>query len=391
MNPGKIVAVDLNRRATERRRTLNRLYLIVGGARRHRAVRGADRPVVRQLGRLQGRISRRRPRRILGQPVHVNGSADASILPSPSLTFTDVEVGETEGQPMMTVKRFSVTIELMPLIQGEIRVVSMKLEKPVVARRGRRRRPGRLDDPRRGLARPRSRQGRLERRRDHRTARSSMTMREAVRPSGSPTSRRPSRRARWPGRGGSRAATRPTACRRSSRFPPAAATTDGSLRVKADVTPGQWPIAIGADGVLAQGEAGPTYTGTYNLTQVIPAATEGEEGRRRRHRLAERGQLQAHPRPARGRQGGALRRPAGPAVEPRRVDDARRSARPRASSPPSRPASSTSTARSARDRRSRSRWRPRPTSSSNGCVASPCRGSPAPCASTCPPSSSAVR
>ncbi|MCP4309205.1 MAG: AsmA family protein, partial [bacterium] len=70
--------------------------------------------------------------KILGQPVRVHGSADASILPSPSLTFTDVKVGDTEGRPMMTVDRFAVTIELLPLIQGEIRVVSMTLEKPVV-------------------------------------------------------------------------------------------------------------------------------------------------------------------------------------------------------------------------------------------------------------------
>ncbi|HMN86585.1 MAG TPA: AsmA family protein [Bauldia sp.] len=70
--------------------------------------------------------------KILGQPVRVDGSAKASILPSPSLTFTDVKVGDTEGRPMMTVEKFSVTIELMPLLEGEIRVVTMKIEKPVV-------------------------------------------------------------------------------------------------------------------------------------------------------------------------------------------------------------------------------------------------------------------
>jgi len=70
--------------------------------------------------------------RILGQPVTVVGSARASILPSPSLTFGDVRVGDVDGKPMMTVDRFEVTIELMPLLQGEIRVVSMKLRRPVV-------------------------------------------------------------------------------------------------------------------------------------------------------------------------------------------------------------------------------------------------------------------
>jgi len=68
--------------------------------------------------------------KILGQPVRVEGTAAASILPSPSLTFTDVEVGDVGGEPMLTVDRFSVTIEMMPLLQGEIRVVAMKLERP---------------------------------------------------------------------------------------------------------------------------------------------------------------------------------------------------------------------------------------------------------------------
>jgi hypothetical protein len=70
--------------------------------------------------------------RILGHPVTVGGSANASILPSPSLTFTDVRVGPADAPPMMTVERFDVTIELMPLLQGEIRVTSMRLDSPAV-------------------------------------------------------------------------------------------------------------------------------------------------------------------------------------------------------------------------------------------------------------------
>lgn len=70
--------------------------------------------------------------KILGQPVRVVGTASATLLPLPSLAFTQVEVGDTEGAPMMTVEKFDVTIELMPLLEGEIRVVSMKLQKPHV-------------------------------------------------------------------------------------------------------------------------------------------------------------------------------------------------------------------------------------------------------------------
>ena len=35
--------------------------------------------------------------KILGQPVRVVGTASATLLPLPSLTFTQVEVGDTEG------------------------------------------------------------------------------------------------------------------------------------------------------------------------------------------------------------------------------------------------------------------------------------------------------
>ncbi len=64
--------------------------------------------------------------------MHVAGDAKATILPSPSLTFTDVEVDDEHGARIMDVARFEVVIELMPLLQGEFRVVTMRLEKPVV-------------------------------------------------------------------------------------------------------------------------------------------------------------------------------------------------------------------------------------------------------------------
>ena len=69
---------------------------------------------------------------ILGHPVKVNGTASASVLPSPSLTFTDVEVDDGNGGPLMTVQRFSATVELVPLFQGQIHIVSLTLEQPDV-------------------------------------------------------------------------------------------------------------------------------------------------------------------------------------------------------------------------------------------------------------------
>jgi uncharacterized protein involved in outer membrane biogenesis len=69
--------------------------------------------------------------RILGQEVRVNGSADARLLPFPSVTFNDVEVGAQEGaEPMMRIARFSMDAELAPFLSGEIRIIDMRIEEP---------------------------------------------------------------------------------------------------------------------------------------------------------------------------------------------------------------------------------------------------------------------
>ena len=49
--------------------------------------------------------------RIIGQPVKVRGDADARLLPFPSVTFSDVVVGD-EAEPAMTISRFSMDAEL---------------------------------------------------------------------------------------------------------------------------------------------------------------------------------------------------------------------------------------------------------------------------------------
>jgi len=67
--------------------------------------------------------------RLFGHRVKVLGTADARLFPVPSLTFTDVRIGDSEA-PLVTVSRFEVDIELAPLIKGEIRVLDMRLEQP---------------------------------------------------------------------------------------------------------------------------------------------------------------------------------------------------------------------------------------------------------------------
>ncbi|WP_321339250.1 AsmA family protein [Breoghania sp.] len=67
----------------------------------------------------------------LGQRVSVLGSADARLLPTPTLTFSDVRVGEAED-PLMVISHFKVRVELPPLLTGKIQVVDMRLERPEI-------------------------------------------------------------------------------------------------------------------------------------------------------------------------------------------------------------------------------------------------------------------
>ena len=66
----------------------------------------------------------------------MRGSADARLLPFPSVTFSDVAIGEDDnGQPLMTVARFSMDAELAPFLRGEILIFDMRLERPSVTLR----------------------------------------------------------------------------------------------------------------------------------------------------------------------------------------------------------------------------------------------------------------
>lgn len=67
--------------------------------------------------------------RALGHRVTVLGEADLRLLPAPSISFSDVRVGEAED-PLLVVSQFNVRIELPPLLKGEIRVLDMELDRP---------------------------------------------------------------------------------------------------------------------------------------------------------------------------------------------------------------------------------------------------------------------
>ncbi|PSH69907.1 cell envelope biogenesis protein AsmA [Phyllobacterium brassicacearum] len=70
---------------------------------------------------------------LLGRPVTVAGSASARLLPFPSVTFSDVKVGDPGTEPVMTIDRFSMDAELAPFIRGQILIFDMRLEAPIVS------------------------------------------------------------------------------------------------------------------------------------------------------------------------------------------------------------------------------------------------------------------
>lgn len=67
--------------------------------------------------------------RALGHKVTVLGEADMTFLPAPTLTFSDVRVGGAED-PLLVVRRFSMRMDLPPLLKGEFHILDMTLDRP---------------------------------------------------------------------------------------------------------------------------------------------------------------------------------------------------------------------------------------------------------------------
>jgi len=215
--------------------------------------------------------------KIVGRPVHVVGSASATLLPSPSLTFEDVTVGDVAGEPMMTVDRFEITIELMPLLQGQFRVTSMRLDRPrthVVVNDA-----GRLDwqarseaskalDPENViLDRLEIVDGRIDY--SDRIGEADLTF-EGV----NAVVEARSMLGPWRIEG----SYLEDGIAVPFRFATGRFLDDGTIRVKTDLSPAGWPVALTADGILGSDDDGLYYDGTYDLTQIVMAPqSEGNE------------------------------------------------------------------------------------------------------------------
>jgi uncharacterized protein involved in outer membrane biogenesis len=71
--------------------------------------------------------------RIIGKKVVVHGAVDARLLPFPTVTMTDVRVGEDgNGDAIVTADKFSMETELAPFLSGEALIYNMRIEHPKV-------------------------------------------------------------------------------------------------------------------------------------------------------------------------------------------------------------------------------------------------------------------
>ncbi len=71
--------------------------------------------------------------RLTGLNVHVNGTIDARILPTPHIKLRDVEVGEVGREPQVRAGTVELEIGLGPLVRGEVRATELRLVSPQIS------------------------------------------------------------------------------------------------------------------------------------------------------------------------------------------------------------------------------------------------------------------
>jgi len=73
--------------------------------------------------------------RLTGLSVHVNGSIDARLLPSPHFKLRDVAVGAAGHEPQISAGTVELELGLGPLVRGEVRATEMRLLAPQISLR----------------------------------------------------------------------------------------------------------------------------------------------------------------------------------------------------------------------------------------------------------------
>jgi uncharacterized protein involved in outer membrane biogenesis len=70
--------------------------------------------------------------RLTGLSVHVNGTIDARILPSPRLKLHDIEVGEAGRAPLLRAGSLDLEVRFGPLVRGDIQATQAHLVSPQI-------------------------------------------------------------------------------------------------------------------------------------------------------------------------------------------------------------------------------------------------------------------
>jgi uncharacterized protein involved in outer membrane biogenesis len=213
---------------------------------------------------------------LIGRPVTVRGAADIRLLPFPSVTFSDVQVGGAAGEPTMTVETFSMDAELAPLLRGEFLIFDMRIERPTASLTiGA---DGSVDWAMHPTAPVDGAQVALE----------SITVTDGVLTVHSAASGRTLRfedvdlamSARslvgpWRVDGTMDVDGRPTTVSASTGV----AAADGTMRLRTRLVPDYPAVVVETDGNL-RGDSGLSYGGTFRLFENVPPVTDGKGDRR---------------------------------------------------------------------------------------------------------------
>ncbi len=208
--------------------------------------------------------------RALGHKVTVLGEADLRLLPAPSLSFSDVRVGEAED-PLLVVSQFNVRIELPPLLKGEIRVIDMELDRPHLALSLDE--SGRLD-----WLTARTSDGALANLPPEDVAFEKITIRDGALSIVDARSGETHRIDDGNLAVSARSLAGPFKATGSltldgSPYNLSIATgraqADLGIRIKGERTPVDWAVNFAFDGMLQQSDAAPAFDGTFNIASVI--------------------------------------------------------------------------------------------------------------------------
>jgi uncharacterized protein involved in outer membrane biogenesis len=207
--------------------------------------------------------------RALGHRVTVLGEADLRLLPAPSISFSDVRVGEAED-PLLVVSQFDIRIELPPLLKGEIRVIEMELDRPHLSLSLDE--EGRLD----WLTAMKT-EGALAKLAPEDIAFQNITIRDGALSIVDARSGETHRIDNGNLSVSARSLAGPFKAAGSLTLNDAPynisvatgrAQAETGLRVKGEVTPTNWPVNFAFDGMLNQSDAAPAFEGRFNIASV---------------------------------------------------------------------------------------------------------------------------